>query len=223
MCFLTLFLLRSEYFKTALDTAVGEKKKFIEVTECNHNVLATIIDYIYGTEIPDDLNLNDLKCLLGMADLYIMEDLKVAVSSSIGKRLTSLNLLEMLQLGEKYTAQKLKEVCTDFLISNENRGSLANKILGADLDTPFKKRIDFKSDEEYRVYLMATLKPNMIVKTLRASPLAGPFHEESFGRVVSCNPDPVVIMWQTGKDTYLTQSNDLEILTPPINMNMFSN
>ena len=202
---------------------MGEKKKFIEVNECNHHVLATIIDYIYGTEIPDDLNLNDLKCLLGMADLYIMEDLKVAVSSSIGKRLTSLNLLEMLQLGEKYTAQKLKEVCTDFLISNENRGSLAAKILGADLDTPFKKRIDFKSDEEYRVYFMATLKPNMIVKTLRGDGRKGPLNEESFGRVVSCNPDPVVIMWQTGKDTYLTQSNDLEILTPPINMNMFSN
>ena len=156
----------------------------------------------------------------------IMEDLKVVVSSSLGKRLTSSNVLEMFQLGEKYTAQKLKEVCTDFLISNGNRGSLAAKILGADLDTPFKKRIDFKSDEEYRVYLMATLKPNMIVKTLRASPLADPFHEESFGRVVSCNPDsgrPVVIRWQTGNDTYPIQFNDLEILTPPINMKMFSN
>ena len=155
-----------------------------------------------------------------------MEDLKVAVSSSIGKRLTSENLLEMFQLGEKYTAQKLKEVCTDFLISNENRGNLAAKILGADLGTPFKKRIDFKSDEEYRVYLMATLKPNMIVKTLRGDGRKGPLNEESFGRVVSCNPDsgrPVVIRWQTGNDTYPIQFNDLEILTPPINMKMFSN
>ena len=126
----------------------------------------------------------------------------MVVSSSLGKRLTSSNVLEMFQLGEKYTAQKLKEVCTDFLISNENRGNLAAKILGADLDTPFKKRIDFKSDEEYRV------------------------DGESFGRVVSCNPDsgrPVVIRWQTGNDTYPIQFNDLEILTPPINMKMFSN
>ena len=51
---------------------MGEKKKFIEVNECNHHVLATIIDYIYGTEIPDDIDINDLQCLLGMADLYIM-------------------------------------------------------------------------------------------------------------------------------------------------------
>ena len=53
---------------------MGEKKKFIEVKECSHYVLAVIIDFIYGTEIPDDLTQDIGESLLVMADLYLMED-----------------------------------------------------------------------------------------------------------------------------------------------------
>ena len=69
---------------------------------------------------------------------------------------------------------------------------------------------------------MTTVKPNMIVKILLGNSL---LNRGCLGRVISCNPDsgrPIVIMWQTGNPS--TQySKDLEILTPPINMNMFSN
>ena len=66
----TTIFLRSEYFKTAVDTVVGEKKKSIEVTECPIPVL----DFIYGTEIPDYFNnLDEFKNHLGMADLYLMD------------------------------------------------------------------------------------------------------------------------------------------------------
>ena len=34
-------LSRSEYFKTAMETGVGEKTMFIEVKECPHHVLDT--------------------------------------------------------------------------------------------------------------------------------------------------------------------------------------
>ena len=66
---ITTIFLRSEYFKTALDTAVGEKKEFMEVKECPHPVLYSI----FGTEIPDNLNFDAPKGLLGMADLYLVD------------------------------------------------------------------------------------------------------------------------------------------------------
>ena len=212
---MTLFV-RSEYFKTALDTAVGEKKKLIEVTECPHHVLVTIIDFIYGTEIPDDLSLDALKSLLGMADLFLMEDLKKAASSSIGKRLSAENIMEMVKLGEKYTADKLKELCTDFLISNQAHGNVARKVLGFNLEQTFKKRRHFKSDEEYRVYFMTIVRPNMIVKILDAD------NGEKFGRVVSSNVDSVNVKWQNGI-LHAFYRKDLQIVTPPIDMKMFSN
>ena len=208
--------LRSEYFKTALDTAVGEKKKLIEVTECPHHVLVTIIDFLYGTEIPDDLSLDDLKSLLCMADLYLMEDLKEAASSSIGKKLTAENILEMFQLGEKYTAEKLKDLCKDFLIADKKRVDLASIVMGANLRETFKKRRDFKSDEEYRAYFAATVKPNMIVQYVKARAIGRVVSVESRGDSVV-----VVVKWQSGssKPYPLSEPIQFEILTPPININ----
>ena len=63
------FLSRSEYFKTALSTSVGTNNKVLNVDECSPNVLATVVDFIYGIGIPGDFNLEDAKSLLAMADL----------------------------------------------------------------------------------------------------------------------------------------------------------
>ena len=204
----TLFF-RSEYLNTFLATAVGGKKNFIEVKECSHRVLSIIIDFIYGTKIPDDLSLDHLKSLLGMADLYLMEDLKEAISSSIGKKLTTKNLLEMFQLGETFTAQKLKELCAEFLISNKDRVDVASKVLGANMEETFKKRRDFQSSEEYHAYMVTTVKPNMIVQNLPRN---------AIGRVVRVGA-VVVVKWQSGSSLDM-EPTQLEILTPPINLKM---
>ena len=74
--------LRSEYFKTALNTEVGGGwKRVITVEECSHRVLSAIVDFMYGINIPEDISMEDMFSLLAMADLYLMEDLKVAVLS----------------------------------------------------------------------------------------------------------------------------------------------
>ena len=115
-----------------------------------------------------------------------------------------------------WLAEKLKGLCTDFLISNQARGNLASKILDVNLEEAFKKRKDFKSDEEYRVYFMNTVKPNMIVQHSKAN------KKEVVGRVVSCNASSVVVRWQNGNSNTF-YSKDFHILTPPINMKMFTN
>ena len=106
-------LLRSEYFKTALNTSVGNNNKVLKVDECSSRILAAVVDFIYGIGIPEDMkgDFEDAKTLLAMADLYLMEDLKDAVGALIAtKHITTINILEVSQMAEKYRAQKLKEM-----------------------------------------------------------------------------------------------------------------
>ena len=111
-------LFRSVYFKTALNTSVGNNK-FVKVDESSPHVLATAVDFIYGIEIPEDFGSEDAKSLLAMADLYLMEDLKNAVGCLIAtKQMNKDNILEVSQMAEKYSAQKLKELCYEFIFKN---------------------------------------------------------------------------------------------------------
>ena len=112
-------LLRSEYFKTALNTSVGtNNKKVLKVEECSSHVLATVVDFIYGIGIPEDFCSEDAKSLLAMADLYLMEDLKDAVAPLLSKQLKTKNILQTSRMAEKYNALRLKEVCCDFILAN---------------------------------------------------------------------------------------------------------
>lgn len=214
----TLSFLRSDYFKTALDTAVGEKKESIEVEECPFHVLAIIIDFIYGTEIPDDISLHDAKTLLGMADLYLMEDLKDAVSPLIAKRLTNSNLFETFQLGNMFNAPTLKGLCVDFLIKAyvHKNEDFVRKVRSANLGT-FKSRADFVSSEEYEAYMTSSLQLNMIVVVVAGS------DKGDIGQVVRFSvDDDVVVKWADNGLYFSASIQNLEILTPPINMKMFS-
>ena len=72
----------------------------------------------YGTDLPEDLEVEDAKNLLTIADLYLMEDLKEAVAPVLGGQLDKDNILEISKVAEKFTAPKLMEVCVDFIVSN---------------------------------------------------------------------------------------------------------
>ena len=109
-------LFRSEYFKTALTTSVGSNNKELNVEECSPRVLAVAVDFIYGIEIPEDFSHSESFELLAMADLYLMEDLKDAVGSLIASKHTRDDtILEVSQMAEKYSAQKLKDLCYEFI------------------------------------------------------------------------------------------------------------
>ena len=62
---------RSEYFKTAMswDVDSNNKKKTLDVKEFSYEVLSTAVDFMYGIEIPEEVNNEeDLRNLLHMAD-----------------------------------------------------------------------------------------------------------------------------------------------------------
>ena len=57
-----------------------------------------------------------------------------------------------------------------FWLSKPNLINFGNKVLGVDLlATKFKRREDFKSDLEYKDYLINTMKPDMLVVCNKSS------------------------------------------------------
>ena len=187
---------RSEYFKTAMNTAVGDNSKTLEVTEFSYEVLSTAVDFMYGIEIPEDFNnSDDLKSLLLMADLYLMEDLKDAAGSLIGKDLNTENIFDTSQLADKFRAVTLADQCAKLLYDNHRaiedgkmaemkegtvmaalakkfaleskRDSWVTELFGEKPD--FKRREDFGSDEDYKGYVMSRIKPKMFVRCNKLS------------------------------------------------------
>ena len=140
-------------------------------------MLETLINFMYGANIPNGLTLEDAKSLLAMADLYKMDDLKSVVALLIGKQLNMNNIQEISELAEKHRALKLKELCCDFILTdidkldttkmdgsfpvltvlgkaylekNKRCLALASKLLGINVTEMgcFKKLNDFKSSED---------------------------------------------------------------------------
>ena len=72
-----------------------------------------------------------------MADIYLMEDLKDAIASHLAPHLDKDNILEIYHLAEKYTAPKLKEKCSDLILTSV---SIAKQGLGIDAANISKKR-----------------------------------------------------------------------------------
>ena len=152
-------LFRSEYFKKNIDTPPREDS--IEVKGFSFHVLSTVVNFMYGHDIPHDFRGRDVESLLTMAELYLMEDLKLAVARLLGKRLSKDNILETYQLAEKYGADELKEMCRDFIFSYID---FANGVLGVDLVNAVKYRRDLRDVPKYKDYMMTCIEPNMLVR-----------------------------------------------------------
>ena len=185
---------RSEYFKTAMNTAVGNnnKKKTLEVVEFSYAVLSTVVDFMYGIEIPEEFNdEEDLRSLLRMADHYLMEDLKDAAGFKISKNLNMENVFDISKFADKFRAMLLTEQCAEFLIVNHSsvddeklaemkegtvmaalamkmlkeprRESWVTKLFGNKPD--FKWRKDFGSSDAYKGYVITRIQPRMFVRS----------------------------------------------------------
>ena len=96
----TTRILRSAYFKTALNTDVGSHRgeKVIDVRECHPLVLEMVVNFMYDIDLPVDFNFHDFEGVLYMADFYHMEDLKDAVASHVSKHWNETNILALSQL-----------------------------------------------------------------------------------------------------------------------------
>ena len=93
----------------------------MEVREFSFAVLSTAVDFIYGIDIPESFNdSEDLKSLLFLSDLYLMDNLKAAVSSLMANELSEENILENIQLAEQFRATLLMDECAQFVLEHVN-------------------------------------------------------------------------------------------------------
>ena len=152
-------ILRSEYFKKSIDTPPREDS--IEVKGFSFHVLSTVINFMYGHDLPQDFSSKNVESLLTMAELFLMEDLKLAVARLLGQRLNKDSILETRQLAEKYGAQELKEMCRDFIF---NYIDFANRVLGVVLVNAVKYRRDLRDVPKHKDYMMSCIEPNMLVR-----------------------------------------------------------
>ena len=224
-----VFFLRSDYFKTAEDfkTVVGDKTKIFEVKDCPYHVLETVINFMYGIDLPDTLrSTRDTECLLTMADVYLMEDLKDAVASHLTPLLNKDNILDIYHLAEMYTAKKLNEECCNYIATSIDIANIAKQILGIDATTISsmgKGKSVFKKDMIVRC-----------VKTIWWTDPVTKVHNEvqtgTVGRIIDSadhSDKKISIKWNSGNRCKSIPSHctlairHLEILTPPIDTTLF--
>ena len=230
-------LFRSEYFKTreAFLTATHNTTKVIEVKECSHDVLKAVINFMYGRELPGSYSTSYVEFLLFMADFYRVEDLKDAIATHMGLKLDEDNILDIYPLAEKYTAQRLKEMCSNFILTSI---SITKKCLKLDAATLSKERKEgriengmivrcnttslwwtkdglskSKKDDAYSPYSGARLWSETTVE-------AG-----AIGRIVNNFTREVTVRWSEVSaqlsDIPVADISHLEILAPPIRINFF--
>ena len=98
---------------------MGDNSKTMEVKDFSFEVLSTAVDFMYGIEIPEDFNnSDDLRSLLHLADLFLMESLKDAAGFLIGKDLNKENVFDTCKLADKFRAVVLSKQCAEFLFDN---------------------------------------------------------------------------------------------------------
>ena len=204
-----------------MTTNVGNNSKSIDVNEFSYEVLSIAVDFMYGIEIPESFNKSeDLKSLLHLADLYLMEDLKTAAGLLIAGGLNKDNVFDVSLLADKFKAEALRNKCVDYLFDNASSidgekfsvlsegavmASLAKKFV---LETKkparrplwitklfgeepdFKKREDFASLDGYDDYVVSKIQRRMFVSCRESSHWDGVLVEEGDVGVVVSNAAP---------------------------------
>ena len=212
------YFTRSAYFKTALNTDVGDTSKTLEVTEFSYEVLSAAVDFMYGIELPEDFNSkDDLKSLLHLADLYLMDKLKNAVSYRISKDLNTENVFDTSELAETFSSVALIEQCASFIFDNASavdekimsmkEGAVLTSLLKkfvvqAKKNPSFKRRQDFESVADYSEYVKANIKPRMFVRCNQSINWSGYIVKAGHVGFVGnfeLNPSSVAVRWLTPK------------------------
>ena len=225
-------LFRSEYFKTreAFLTATHNTTKVIEVKECSHDVLKAVINFMYGRELPGTYSTSYVESLLFMADFYRVEDLKDAIATHMGPKLDEDNILDIYPLAEKYTAQRLKEMCSNFILTSI---SITKKCLKLDAATLSKERKEGRIENGMIVRcnttslwwtkdgLSKSIKPDyQPLDWSKRTVEAG-----AIGRIVDKWSREVTVRWNelrnSASDIPEADISHLEILAPPIRTNFF--
>ena len=154
-----------------------------------------------------------------MAEKYRAQKLKEKCCKIIFK---NIKLLDKKLLMELYEVLPLlaEKAWLEVIDGRAENGiiDIAIKVLGINLDKPFKRRREFQSEDGYLGYLRAQIKPNMLVCCNKSSMWKGGnlVTEGVIGRVTSIDPDVKVKWPMTSSLTAGVHLVNLDLITPPI-------
>ena len=185
-----------------MNTEMGNSSKTMEVKEFSYKVLSAAVDFMYGIEIPEEFdNQEDLKSLLHMTDLYLMEDLKDAAGFLISKTLLNQdNVFDISKFADKFGAMHLSDQSANFFYDNhtsfgddkiaqmkdgtvmgalemkmmkESKNSWMTKLFGDKPD--FKRREDFGDVDAYKTYVRPKIQEGMFARCNKSSTWHGSY------------------------------------------------
>jgi len=111
----------SDYFRNIMASDwIKKDKKSIDIKERQSALLATDVDFLYGVEVPAEVE--DLQGLLSLADMLLMEELREVAGRRLGEQVTAENCIEMSQLAETYRSASLATACARIVVSQGGEG-----------------------------------------------------------------------------------------------------
>jgi len=108
----------TDYFERAMATAVGEGGRLgMEVGECEPATLDTVVAFMYGVEVPEGFP--DLQGLLGLADRFLLEEVKEEAGRRIALQMNAQNFMTICELADLHKAKALAVACAKFMLTKE--------------------------------------------------------------------------------------------------------
>ena len=173
--------------------------------------------------------LNNILDIVELAETYSNKKLKEMCCNFIFQNLGLLNKKKVAELCEAMPmlGEKALLELQQSKGRPQNSVDVANKILGIRQGDPFKKRGDFRSEDDYKGYVMGRIQPNMVVlcnkrtRTDENPRLSYKVSEGTIGRVTSLDFKGANVKWVGYTKAHRASFTDLDLLTPPIASSLF--
>jgi len=108
---------RSPFFKAKVERWTNEKKEIV-LDDCDPDVLAVVVDYMYGIDLPQLVDCFTLCKVLEVSELFLMADLKAEVEKLSIKIINKDNVKELCGGADNYRSKNLAWACADFMVKN---------------------------------------------------------------------------------------------------------
>lgn len=112
---------RCEYFKRMFSGNFAESKEndsIICINNCSKKVFLSVLRYFYTDELWNPTSVNDTLEMLGLADLYQFNVMKMHCMKILENSICISNAILLLQASRKFNLMNLKSYCKDFIMAN---------------------------------------------------------------------------------------------------------
>ena len=118
----------SEYFRCMFTSPFKEAgKDEIEICDISASAFGSVLEYVYGGQVV--ITADNVEELLNIACMMHFSELKSSCCKLYRCELSLSNVMEIIQIAERYSADELSETCADLIVKNYGKlKSVFNKL-----------------------------------------------------------------------------------------------